>query len=55
MSDFAEHSTAIRRLIADAEQCERDGLDAAALLELEDLLFHVKGAIAFIINRRSKG
>jgi len=53
MTDFAEHSTAIRRLITEAEQCERGGMDTAALLELEDLLFHVKGAIAFIVNRKA--
>jgi len=36
--DFAECSVTMRRLITQAEQCERDKLYRAAVVELEEII-----------------
>lgn len=53
MTDFAEHSTQIRSLLRDAEQCERDKLYRAARQEMEELINHAKLALQDLIGRDS--
>lgn len=54
MTDFAENTTAMRRLLKDAEQCERDKLYAALVVELEDIESHLSEALDYARAKRSE-
>jgi transcriptional regulator with AAA-type ATPase domain len=47
MTDFAENTTAMRRLLKDAEQCERDKMYQALIFELEDMEKHIEQMLAY--------
>lgn len=49
--DFAECSVKIRNLLRDAEQCERDKLYRAAVVELEEIIANARMAIEHCFSK----
>lgn len=51
MTDFAECSVKLRRLVNEAEQCERAKLYRAAVVELEEIISQARMAIEYCFSR----
>lgn len=49
--DFAECSVTMRRLMTQAEQCERDKLYRAAVVELEEIIANARMAIEHCFSK----
>lgn len=54
MTDFAEHTIAMRRLLRDAEQCERDKLYSALVVELDEIGRHWRDAYEWALMKQSE-
>ena len=51
VNDFAEHTVVVRRLLTEAEQCERDKMYKAAAVEVVEAIDHLKLALAYLAKK----